>query len=152
MMPTEQVKENPKNRNIHAQDQIDRLAKLITKYGFRHPVIISKATDQVVAGHGRLYAARKIGLKEIPVQYQDFENAEEEYGFGISDNAIARWADLDFGGINLDLPDLGPDFNIDHLGIKDFVLEPADKLKVPKKALDEDIKKENLCPSCGHEW
>lgn len=101
--------------------------KLIEYQGFRQPIIVSNRSGLVVAGHGRLEAAKKLGLAEVPVAFQDFEDDEQEYAFGISDNAIASWAELDLSGINMDLPDFGPDLNLDNLGIKDFVLEPFDK-------------------------
>lgn len=119
---------NPNNRNKHPADQIDRLAKLIKAHGFRQPILVSERSGYVVAGHGRLEAARKLGLKQVPVMFQAFESDEAEYAFGVSDNAIAAWAELDLSGINADLASLGPDFDIDLLGIKDFVLEPIEKL------------------------
>lgn len=66
------LKNHPKNRNKHSQDQIERLAKLYDFHGIRHPVIVSKLSGYIVAGHGRKAAAVKAGIKEIPVVYQDF--------------------------------------------------------------------------------
>ena len=63
----------------------------------------------------------------MPVVYQDFDNVDQEYAFIQSDNAIALWAELDFSGINADIGELGPDFNIDMLGLKDFTIDVADK-------------------------
>lgn len=126
-VPIEEVKPNPKNRNKHTLQQVERLSKLLQLYGWRHPIIVSNRTGEIVAGHARLEAAMFMGLLTVPIQMQDFVSEEEEYGFGVSDNAIALWADLDLAGINQDLADLGPDFDIDMLGIKDFVLEPVDK-------------------------
>lgn len=121
------LKNHPKNRNKHSQDQIERLAKLYDFHGIRHPVIVSKLSGYIVAGHGRKAAAVKAGIKEIPVVYQDFINDEAEYAFIQADNAIALWAELDLSGINSDLSDLGPDFDIDMLGIKNFTIDVAEK-------------------------
>jgi DNA modification methylase len=66
-------------------------------------------------------------MKEFPVVYQDFDTDEAEYAFIQADNAIALWAELDLSGINSDLPELGPDFDIDMLGIKNFEIDVADK-------------------------
>jgi len=121
------IKPNPRNRNIHPKEQIDRLGKLLLYQGWRHPVIISNLSGFIVAGHGRVEAAKKVGATTVPVDYQDFPDEESEYAFLQSDNAIASWADLDLSGINTDLADLGPDFDIDWLGLKDFEIEPADK-------------------------
>lgn len=129
MKPIAELKAHPKNRNKHPDEQIARLADIIKYQGWRHPVIVSTLSGFIVAGHGRMAAAKKLGLKEVPVDYQEFESEEQEYAFLQSDNAIALWAELDLSGINADLGDLGPDFDIDLLGIKNFTLEPADKLE-----------------------
>lgn len=126
IVPISELHPNPKNRNVHSAAQIERLGEIIKYQGFRNPLIVSKRTGFIVAGHGRLLAAKELKLKEVPVIYEDFEDEDQEYAAGISDNAIASWAELDLSGINADIPELGP-FDIDLLGIKDFELEPADK-------------------------
>lgn len=147
--------EHPKNRNRHGQDQIERLTKLYSFHGVRHPIIVSNLTGFIVAGHGRRMAAIRAGIKEFPVVYQDFDSSEQEYAFIQSDNAIALWADLDLGMINEDLGDLGPDFDLDMLGIKNFVLEPADKSTKNtggELQLDQFDNFDHKCPKCGFEW
>lgn len=136
------LKDHPKNRNKHGSDQIERLAKLYEYHGVRHPIIVSKRSGFIVAGHGRKLAAIRAGVKEVPVVYQDFDSDEAEYAFIQADNAIALWADLDLSGINADLGDLGPDFDIDMLGIKNFKVDMNDKGKGKKQA---------ICPHCGEE-
>ena len=148
----DELKSDPKNRNKHSPEQIDRLAKIIKYQGWRWPIIVSKQDGLIKAGHGRLLAAKKMGLKEVPVSYQDFTSAEQAYAFLTSDNAIAAWAELDLSGINTDIADLGPDFDIDLLGIENFVLEPAEKLP---PGCDEDevpeAPKETIC-KLGDIW
>jgi DNA modification methylase len=121
------LKNHPKNRNKHGQDQVERLAELYKYHGIRHPIIVSNLSKCIVAGHGRKLAAIRAGIKEMPVVYQDFESADAEYAFIQSDNAIALWAELDLSGINSDLADLGPDFDINMLGIRDFTLDMSEK-------------------------
>lgn len=123
------LKNHPKNRNKHGQDQIERLAELYKYHGIRHPIIVSKLSKCIVAGHGRKLAAIRAGIKEMPVVYQDFESSESEYAFIQADNAIALWAELDMAGINEDISDLGPDFDINMLGIQDFTIDVADKFE-----------------------
>lgn len=135
MVPVVDIQESKTNRNKHSKEQIDRLCKLITHYGFREPMIISNRSGFLVAGHGRLQAAKKLGLKTIPVVFQDFKDEDEERTFGISTNAIASWAELDLEGINLDLTELGP-MDIDLLGIKDFTVDLNER-----DLSDDDIKK-----------
>jgi DNA modification methylase len=127
LVEPKKLKVHPKNRNKHSKEQIERLAKLYSYHGIRHPIIVSKRSGYIVAGHGRKAAAHDLGMKEFPVVYQDFDTDEAEYAFIQADNAIALWAELDLSGINSDLGDLGPDFDVDMLGIKNFEIDVADK-------------------------
>jgi DNA modification methylase len=126
MVPLSDIKPNPKNRNRHSKDQIARLTQIIEYQGFRQPLMVSNRSGLLVGGHGRLLAAKKLKLKEVPVCFQDFDSDEQEIAAGISDNSIASWAELDLEGINLDIPDLGPEFDIDLLGILNFKIDASD--------------------------
>lgn len=121
------LKPHPKNRNKHPDDQIDRLAKILKYQGIRAPIVVSKRSGKIVKGHGTLQAIKKNGWEQAPIVVQDFEDDDQEWLFVQSDNAIAMWAELDLKGINADLSELGP-FDIDLIGIKDFEVEPLDKL------------------------
>lgn len=127
LVDPKKLKNHPKNPNKHANDQIERLSDLYKYHGIRHAIIISNLSGKIVAGHGRKMAALRIGIKEFPVVYQDFESEESEYAFMTSDNAIQEWSELDYGLINLEIQNLGPDFDLKNLGLKNFELEPADK-------------------------
>jgi len=145
LVPVAELKPYGRNRNKHPKEQIERLAKLIEAHGLRHPVIVSNLSGEVVAGNGRLEALKLLKANEIPVDYQDFTDADAEYTFSVSDNAVALWAELDLSGINADIPNLGP-FDIELLGITDFtvdVAEIADVAAAPKE------KKETICQACG---
>lgn len=117
---------DPKNRNKHPPEQIKRFCKLLKEYGMRWPILVSERTGVIKAGEGRLLAALELKMPQVLVSYQEFDNDQQEYGFGISDNAIALWAELDLSAINTDVNLLGPDFDIDLLGMKDFVLDPSE--------------------------
>jgi DNA modification methylase len=143
ILPVQDLKPHPKNPNKHSQEQIDRLSVLIKYQGFRHPIIVSKRSGFIVAGHGRLEAAKRLKMTSVPVDFQDFPDDDAEYAFLVSDNAIASWAELDLAGINASIGDLGPDFDINLLAIKDFVLEPAEKLE---PGCDEDEVPETVEP------
>lgn len=138
------LKLNPRNRNKHPKEQIERLQKLIEYQGFRNPVIVSNQSGMVVVGHGRLAAAKKMGLKEVPVIYQDFESPDQEHAYLISDNAIASWSELDLSSINTDIQDMGPDFDIDLLGIKNFTIDVADKELGDEEATPEPPKESKV--------
>src|SRR5208283_1131518 len=120
------LKPHPKNRNKHSKDQIDRLCKILDYQGWRYPIKVSKRSGYITSGHGRLMAAKKMGLKEVPVSYQDYKSDDQEYADVQSDNAIASWAELDLEGINLDVSSM-PEFDVDLLGIKGFEIDVADR-------------------------
>lgn len=138
MVPVSELKPHALNRNDHPDSQTDQLAKIIKFQGWRHPIIVSKLTGFIVAGHGRLAAAKKLNLTEVPVSFQEFTDSDQEYIFLQSDNAIALQAELDLSQIQLDIKDIGP-FDIDLLGIKDFRFEPdvieaqCDEDEIPEK-------------------
>lgn len=119
------LKNHPKNRNKHGQDQIERLAELYKYHGIRHPIIVSEQSGFIVAGHGRKLAAIRSGVKEMPVVFQSFSDSASEYAFLQADNAIASWAELDIENIKLDIGDF-PNLDLNMLGIRDF---QADELK-----------------------
>ena len=145
LVKIETLKPHPKNMHKHSKDQIDRLCKLIEYQGFRNPIIVQKGTDLIVAGHGRILAAKKLKIKEVPVIYQEFESEAQLYSYIVSDNAIGKdsWATLDLSMINTEMLDFGPDFDIDMLGIKDFVIEPIEKFEAQT---DEDEVPEVIHP------
>lgn len=160
LVDVNKLKLNPENRNHHPQEQIDELARHYAVHGMRTPIIVSNLSGHIVSGNGRFLAAKRAGLSELPVSYQDFESPEKEYAFGIADNGLSLWSELDFTLINEDITDFGPDFNIDDLGLKDFTIDVADKYEdkdadeipevvEPKAKLGEIYKLGNHRLMCG---
>lgn len=163
LIPIAELKKkfHPKNRNKHPRDQIVRLAKLMKYQGIRKVAVLSTRSGFLTAGHGRILAAEEAGEKEYPVEKQDYENEDQEIADLNADNAIGLWAEMDLSGINADVPDLGPDFDIDFLGIKNFVVDVSEKTEVkeheralPGSAPDDPNQepKKNECPRCGYHF
>ena len=129
--PLRDLKESRFQRNRHPKDQIKRLAKIMREHGVSQPIHIAvvggENLGEIAFGHGRKEAALCNKWNEYPVVYLEFKDLDEYYAKVQSDNAIAHWSELDLADINQDVADLGPDFDIDLLGIKDFVIEPAEK-------------------------
>lgn len=119
MVSVNELIPHPKNMHEHPSEQIDRLCKIIEYQGFRTPLTVQKGTNLIVTGHGRLMAAKQLGMSEVPVSYQEFDSEEMLYAHVVADNAIGKdtWASLDLSKINVDM-----------LGLKDFVVEPMDNL------------------------
>lgn len=86
---------NPKNPNQHPDNQIQLLGRIIRQTGWRAPITVSKRSGFIVKGHGRLAAALLEGVKEVPVDYQNYTNDAEEYADLVADNRIAELAEID---------------------------------------------------------
>ena len=129
MVDVDSIIPNPKNANRHSIEQIKRLEKLIKYQGFRNPLIVSNRTGFLVVGHGRLEAAKNLGIEKLPVIKQDFESEAQEYAYLISDNEIARWAELDKQAVHIELTEL--DLDIEMLGIENFDLLSSEEVDLP---------------------
>lgn len=133
------LKQDPRNRNKHKPEQLEAIAKVLSFQGWRRPVSVSMLTGHVTAGWGRVCTAKKYGWK-VPIVYQTYTDADQQYADIIADNAIAKWANLDRGEINNDLQDLElPDLDV--LGMEGFDIDPKAKEKKKMK-----------CPKCGEEF
>ena len=86
---------HPRNPNRHPEKQIGLLARVIRHQGWRNPIVVSKRSGFIVAGHGRLMAAEKIGAQMVPVDLQDFASEADELAHLAADNRIAELAEMD---------------------------------------------------------
>ena len=95
IVPIGQLRANPKNPNKHPQDQLEKLGKIIRGNGWRNPITVSTRSGLIVKGHGRLLTAELEELKEVPVEYQNYESEEAELADLTADNRIAELAEMD---------------------------------------------------------
>lgn len=149
------LKYHSKNRNKHTPEQIDRLIKLIGYQGFRAPIVVSNRSGEVIAGNGRLEAALKMALPKVPVSFQDFEDEDQEIAYGISDNAVASWAELDLQNIKMDAESMLEGFDFDLFGIKGFNIDIPEfdaGSEDDQGQLDEKQFVFMECPHCGERF
>ncbi|MFW5883826.1 MAG: ParB/Srx family N-terminal domain-containing protein, partial [Verrucomicrobiota bacterium] len=106
LVPVDELKPNPRNPNTHPSRQIELLAKNIRYFGFRHPITVSKRSGCIVAGHGRLLAAKELGLQIVPVDYQDFASESDEMAVLVADNRLAELASVDLNSLEGIIGDL----------------------------------------------
>ena len=95
IVAVEKLIPNPKNPNQHPDSQIQLLGRIIRQTGWRQPITVSKRSGFIVKGHGRLAAALLEGVKEAPVDYQNYTTEAEEYADLVADNRIAELAETD---------------------------------------------------------
>ena len=100
LVKVEELIPHPKNPNTHPQNQIKILAQNICYHGWRHPIVVSKLSGYIVAGHGRLEAARELDVSIVPVEYQDFATEDNELAVLVGDNRLAELSTLDLNGLH----------------------------------------------------
>lgn len=140
MVDIEKLVGNPRNPNKHPQSQIELLAKIIKAQGWRNPIVVSKRSGFVVKGHGRLEAARLLGLELVPVDYQEYENEACEYADMVADNRIAELAELDEDALKGILEELQGAIDLDITGFTaadiDRMLEEGQAQAAPAEQED----------------
>ena len=109
VVPIAEIKPNPKNPNHHPEDQIKLLAKIIKTQGWRAPVTVSTLSGLVVRGHGRLMAAKQLGLDSVPVDFQHYSCYDAELADLLADNKIAELAEIDNKMLTEVFQDIDPD-------------------------------------------
>lgn len=114
--PIERVREYERNSRTHSASQVDRIAASMMEFGFTSPLLVD-ADDVLVAGHGRLAAAQKLGLEEVPVIVLGHLTAEQRRAYVIADNQLALQAGWDEELLAQELDMLqASDFDLDLLG------------------------------------
>lgn len=94
-----------KNPRLHPDDQIAEIAKLISEFGFKVPILID-SENVIVAGHGRVKAAQQLGMKSVPAIMIDNLTQEQIRAFRIADNKVSEKSGWDEPLLALELTDL----------------------------------------------
>lgn len=146
---------NPRNPNKHPENQIDLGARIIKAHGWRWPIVVSKRSGFITKGHGRLLFAERMGVKEVPVDYQDYENEALEWQDVIADNKLQEFAEPDLELIK-DIMDSVEALEVELTGYDfDELVSYSEPPDAEFREYDESIENEVEfieCPECGHKW
>ena len=122
------------NSRTHSDHQVQQVASSIKEFGFTNPILIDEG-DGIIAGHGRLMAAQKLGLDEVPTITLKGLTEAQRKAYVIADNQLAMNADWDLDALKVEVERLTElDFDIDLLGFDEDMLaglmeeEPAEGL------------------------
>lgn len=105
LWPVDQLVPSPRNARTHSDAQVAEIAGSIRTFGFTNPILVGTNGD-VIAGHGRLAAARKLGLTEVPVIRLEGLTEVQRRQLVLADNRIALNAGWDLELLHLELKDL----------------------------------------------
>ena len=152
----EQLVPYARNARTHSESQVAQIAGSIAEFGFVNPVLIG-GDNIIIAGHGRVMAAKKLGLQTVPTIKLDHLTENQRRALVIADNKIAENAGWDEELLRLELQNLADeDFDLDLLGFDDVELD--DLLTSldddEAAALDENIPEvqENPVSRTGDIW
>jgi hypothetical protein len=126
-VPIGKLRFNPRNARTHSRKQIKQIAASIKKFGFLNPVLVDDA-DMVLAGHGRLEAARLEGLTHAPIIRFGHLTQAQKRAYVLADNKLALNAGWDEELLALELKELMEadiDFGVDITG---FSIAEVDQL------------------------
>jgi len=116
VMPTSNLIMYARNNKKHPEQQTELLASNIKEFGFTQPILIDK-DNNIIAGHGRFLAAKKLGMTELPCILIDDLSETQIKALRISDNRLSELADTDWEMLKLEMEELKDlDFDVDLTG------------------------------------
>lgn len=138
------------NARVHSKSQIRQIADSLQRFGFTNPVLISEE-DEIVAGHGRVAAAKLLGWEEVPTLALAHLSATERRAYVIADNKLALNAGWDQAILAAELSALIElDFDVSLTGFSaaeiDFTLDAAQEGAVTGSLAPEDLIPERMGP------
>ena len=146
-----------RNSRTHSDEQVAQIAASMREWGWTNPVLIDE-DGGIIAGHGRILAARKLGLAEAPVMVAKGWSEAQKRAYVIADNKLALNAGWDSELLRLEIHALDESgFDLANLGFSgseldllmfDGNFEPGSE--DDQGRLDELAPKMVCCPSCGH--
>lgn len=125
------LKPDPKNARTHSDAQVKQIVRSIEEWGWTNAILVDEE-NSVLAGHGRLLAAQKMGIDEVPVIIATGWSHEQKRAYILADNQLALNAGWDQDILRLELAELGDaDFDIDLTGF-----DPVDVLSILSAGTD----------------
>lgn len=130
-----------RNARTHSDEQVSRIAASIREFGWTQPILIGD-DDTVIAGHGRLAAAKKLGMTEVPTIRLSGLTKEQLRAYVLVDNRLAEDAGWDKELLGLELSELKDSgFDLDLIGFSSDEIDQmiAGVEERPQEAEDADI-------------
>ena len=117
-MPPGELKPYPANAKLHPKNQVQHIANSISEFGFRQPIVVD-ADNVVVIGHGRLLAAKKLGLENVPVVRADDLSEAQIRALRLADNKTNE-SEWDLSELEAELAELEMGFDMSDFGFDDI--------------------------------
>lgn len=139
----------PYDNNPRKNDEaVDYVANSIKEFGFKMPIVVDRG-EVIIAGHTRLKASKKLGLKEVPVVVADDLTDEQVKALRLADNKVGEIAEWDFSMLEEELADL--DIDMEQFGFDTETFDIEDN-EYEEQELKENKTQLHKCPECGCEF
>jgi ParB-like chromosome segregation protein Spo0J len=147
------------NSRKHSDEQVAQISASIKEFGWTNPILID-GTNSIIAGHGRLMAARKLKMDEVPTIEISHLTDTQRKALVIADNKLALNADWDTTLLTIELDELLKDnFALDILGFNEQEIKTIMQevnfdagSEEDQGKLDQLDPKWICCPNCGKEF
>ena len=107
------------NSRTHSDEQINQVAARIKEFGFTNPVLID-SDGGIIAGHGRVMAAKKLGLDEVPCIELSHLTKAQRKAYVIADNKLGELSEWNFDALRLEIEEIASEgFNVDLLAFSE---------------------------------
>lgn len=119
-LPIQSVLANPQNPRVHPREQVQAIARSIKAFGFNAPILVD-GKNQLVAGHGRLQAAKLLGMVEVPVIRLEHLSDAQARAYMLADNKLtdrSSWDDEKLATGLKELQQIALDFDIEDTGFE----------------------------------
>jgi len=164
LVAVDEVTVYKKNARLHSAKQIRQIADSIQAFGFNNPILVDEK-GEILAGHGRLEAAKFLGLKTVPTLRVGHLSATEKRAYLLADNRTAELAEWDLDTLATELGDLlDLDFEVELTGfdldeVQDILDIPDEDAAVKDAVADDSAEDETVKPCSrvavsrsGDEW
>lgn len=145
-----------RNPRLHSPEQVEQIAASLREFKQTQPVVVDEA-GEIIAGHGRVLAAEKLGWAEIVVAVAVGWTEQQKRAYRVADNKIALNSSWDGALLRAELVELRVDgFDLaltgfDPEALVTFLAEPTAPGEF--RTLDESsVPTEHACPKCGYRW
>jgi ParB-like chromosome segregation protein Spo0J len=158
-LPVTQLTAYETNSRTHSAEQINQIAASINEFGFTNPVLIDP-DNTIIAGHGRVQAAKQIGMDEVPCLRLSHLTEAQRKAYVIADNKLALNAGWDDELLRQEIAELKDiEFDISLLGFSEEELNLIEgNINFEPSSEDDQGKLDQLepkwvaCPHCGKEF
>lgn len=144
--PVDRLLPYERNARTHSDGQVEKIAASMTEFGFTNPILVD-GSDCIIAGHGRLMAAKKLGFADVPVVVLDYLTDAQRRAYILADNRLALDAGWDEEMLAAELADLNADgFDLELTGFNEQEIE--DLLSDDIEQIDSSAAEDSVPEPC----